>query len=470
MSVKKFFEDNYNLNIHEIKLDSCFKNQDDIGEVFIEHVKSEQFVMQNGVMQKCSVTENSGFGARLVSGESIQFISRSDISSNTINNSLISLKTNSNNVAKKHSNIKKEYTKSNISLNLYPFNGGMNFSKEIDLLTDIDTYLKNCNYVTKRTISLSITEQHVLILMPDGTYLEDMRPLNKLNISVIINKNKRDEIGTSGFGGRSSVSEIISKWRMTADDAIRQGVVNTMSIDAPTGEMPVVLSSGWTGIILHEAIGHGLEADFNRKGVSAFSKLMGQVVASEKVTILDDGTIPGKRGSINFDDEGTKSEKTILVENGVLKSYMFDKQNAKLMGKVSTGNGRREDFASIPYPRMTNTYMLAGNESKEEMIESIKHGIYAVSFSGGQVDIISGKFVFSASEAYLIENGKVTKPIKGASLVGDGPSILKRVSMVGNDFSLDPGIGTCGKNGQMVPVCVGEPSIKLDSITVGGTM
>lgn len=465
--MRSFFETNYDLDSSSIKCGQYF-GKGEIGEIFIEHLKQSNILMQNGILQTCSVSENSGFGARKVFGEQISYVSSSDISTKEINKALSKLYKFTK--SSKKSAVSDNVSKAN-ELNLYALPVSQDFFEDdLDIVFRVNEYLNKNRYVSKSTISLTHSIQHVLILLPDGSYREDARPLIKLQASVIVEKNGRSEIGSAGLGGRVQVDEIKSSCEAIAQQAIDQGLINTESVSAPVGEMPVVLSSGWTGIILHEAIGHGLEADFNRKGVSAFSQLMGKEIASPKVTIVDDGTIPGKRGSINFDDEGTPSEKTVLVENGVLKSYMSDKQNAALLGVASTGNGRRESYKHVPYPRMTNTYMLSGADTKEEMIESVKRGVYAVSFSGGQVDITSGKFVFSASEAYLIEDGKLTKPIKGASIVGDGPSILKRVSMVGQDFSLDPGVGTCGKNGQMVPVCVGQPSIKIDNITVGGTM
>lgn len=466
--MRSFFETNYDFDSSSIKCCQYF-GKGEIGEIFIEHLKQSSILMQNGVLQTCSVSENSGFGARKVFGEQISYVSSSSISTKEINKALSKL-------YKFTKSSKKSATVDNVvgsngELNLYTSSENQDFfGDDLDVVFKVNEYFNKSRYISKSTISLTHSIQHVLILLPDGSYCEDARPLIKLQASVIVEKNARSEIGSAGLGGRVPLHDIRSSCEMIAQQAIDQALINTESVPAPVGEMPVVLSSGWTGIILHEAIGHGLEADFNRKGVSAFSQLMGKEIASSKVTIVDDGTIPGKRGSINFDDEGTPSEKTVLVENGVLKSYMSDKQNAALLGVNSTGNGRRESYKHVPYPRMTNTYMLSGTDTKDGMIESVKQGVYAVSFSGGQVDITSGKFVFSASEAYLIENGKLTKPIKGASIVGDGPSILKRVSMVGDDFSLDPGVGTCGKNGQMVPVCVGQPSIKIDNITVGGTM
>jgi TldD protein len=293
----------------------------------------------------------------------------------------------------------------------------------------------------------------------------------RLNVAVIVEQNGRREQSHVGGGGRNGYRELHENGRAMAfaDEAVRQALVNLEAVDAPAGSMPVVLGPGWPGVLLHEAIGHGLEGDFNRKGSSAFSGRIGQRVAAPGVTVVDDGTLPGRRGSLSVDDEGTPTECTTLIEDGILKGYMQDKLNARLMGMAPTGNGRRESFAQLPMPRMTNTYMLAGQHDPQEIIRSVKKGLYAVNFGGGQVDITSGKFVFSASEAYLIEDGKVTRPVKGATLIGSGPDVLTRVSMIGNDLALDEGVGVCGKDGQSVPVGVGQPTLKVDAMTVGGT-
>jgi TldD protein len=311
----------------------------------------------------------------------------------------------------------------------------------------------------------------VLVAGADGTLAADVRPLVRLNVQVIAEANGRREQGSAGGGGRYGYRELIENGRALAfaDEAVRQALVNLDSVDAPAGQMTVVLGPGWPGVLLHEAIGHGLEGDFNRRGTSAFTGRIGERVASPLCTVVDDGTLPGRRGSLNIDDEGTPTSCTTLIENGVLRGYLQDKLNARLMGAKPTGNGRRESFAHATMPRMTNTYMLAGPHEPEEIIRSVKRGLYAVNFGGGQVDITSGKFVFSASEAYLIEDGKVTAPVKGATLVGNGPDVLTRVSMVGNDLMLDEGIGSCGKDGQTVPVGVGQPTLRVDALTVGGT-
>ena len=319
--------------------------------------------------------------------------------------------------------------------------------------------------------SLASTHEVILVVRSDGTIAGDVRPLVRLNVMVIVESNGRREQGSTGGGGRFTYDYFLRADQALgyAREAVRQALVNLDAVDAPAGTMPVVLGPGWPGILLHEAIGHGLEGDFNRKGTSAFAGKLGQRVASEQCTVVDDGTIPDRRGSLNVDDEGTTTQKTVLIENGILKGYMQDTHNARLMGVAPTGNGRRESYAHLPMPRMTNTYMLAGKYDPGEIIASVERGLYAVNFGGGQVDITSGKFVFSASEAYLIENGKITRPVKGATLIGNGPDVLTRVSLVGNDLQLDPGVGTCGKEGQSVPVGVGQPTLKIDSLTVGGT-
>jgi TldD protein len=319
--------------------------------------------------------------------------------------------------------------------------------------------------------SFACEKKIVMIVKSDGQVAADVQPLCRLNVTVIADDGKGRQMGSYGGGGRVEWNYFIEndRWREYALEAARQAIVNLDAVDAPAGEMVVVLGPGWPGILLHEAIGHGLEGDFNRKGVSAFANRIGQKVASELCTVIDDGTIPNRRGSLNVDDEGTPTSRTVLIEKGILRGYLQDRMNARLMKMEPTGNGRRESFAHSPMPRMTNTFMLNGESTPEEIMKSVKNGLYAVSFGGGQVDITNGKFVFSASEAYLIEDGQVTSPVKGATLIGNGPDVLTRVSMVGNDLALDAGVGTCGKDGQSVPVGVGLPTIRIDGITVGGT-
>jgi len=310
----------------------------------------------------------------------------------------------------------------------------------------------------------------VLIARSDGQIAGDVRPLVRVNVTAVVEHKGRRESGSSGGGGRMTYAHLTEGLALGfAREAVRQALVNLEAGDAPAGSMTVVLGPGWPGILLHEAIGHGLEGDFNRKGTSAFAGRIGERVASPGITVVDDGTLPGRRGSLSVDDEGTPTQRTLLIEDGYLRGYMQDQMNARLMGVAPTGNGRRESYAHMPYPRMTNTYMLAGERDPAEILASVERGLYAVNFGGGQVDITSGKFVFSAAEAYLIERGKVTRPVKGATLIGNGPDVLTRVSMIGNDLALDPGVGTCGKEGQSVPVGVGQPTLRIDGITVGGT-
>jgi TldD protein len=320
-------------------------------------------------------------------------------------------------------------------------------------------------------VNLAAAHETVLVAAVDGDLAADIRPLVRLSVTVIAEKEGRREQGSDGGGGRFSYEALIAEgaWRRFADEAVRQALVNLEAGDAPAGPMPVVLGPGWPGVLLHEAVGHGLEGDFNRKRTSAYSGRIGEQVAARGVTIVDNGTLERRRGSLTVDDEGTPTGNTVLIEDGILRNYMQDKMNARLMGMTPTGNGRRESFAHLPMPRMTNTYMLAGSHDPQEIIGSVERGLYAVNFAGGQVDITSGRFVFSASEAYLIENGKVTRPVRGATLIGNGPEAMTRVSMVGNDLALDSGVGVCGKDGQSVPVGVGQPTLKLDELVVGGT-
>ncbi|MEE9196039.1 MAG: metallopeptidase TldD-related protein, partial [Alphaproteobacteria bacterium] len=348
----------------------------------------------------------------------------------------------------------------------------VDFETKTKLLADMDAYARAKDpRVRQVMISLTGEWRAIQILRPGGARAGDIRPLVRLNVSVVVGDGDRQETGSHGTGGRELYASFISpeNWRASVDEALRQAVANLSSIPAPAGEMDVVLGPGWPGILLHEAIGHGLEGDFNRKKTSAFSGLIGSRIGAPGITVVDDGTIEDRRGSLTIDDEGTPTKRTTLIEDGILVGYLHDRMNARLMDMEPTGNGRRQSFAHKPIPRMTNTYMLAGPHDKDEIITSVKKGLYAVNFGGGQVDITSGKFVFSASEAYLIEDGKIGPAVKGATLIGNGPDVLTRISMVGNDLALDPGVGTCGKDGQGVPVGVGQPTLKIDGLTVGGT-
>jgi TldD protein len=345
-------------------------------------------------------------------------------------------------------------------------------AEKVDLLRQVDAYARSRDpRVSQVIVNLAATHETILVASTDGTLAADVRPLVRLNVSVIAEQEGRREQGSDGGGGRFSYQALLENdsWRGMADEAVRQALVNLEAEAAPAGTMNVVLGPGWPGVLLHEAVGHGLEGDFNRKGTSAYSGQLGQKVAAECVTVVDDGTIEQRRGSLTVDDEGTATQQNVLIENGVLQTYMQDKLNARLMNKTPTGNGRRESFAHLPMPRMTNTFMLPGEYPADEIIASVDRGLYAANFAGGQVDITSGRFVFSTSEAYLIENGRVTRPVKGATLIGNGPEVMNRVSMVGNDLKLDAGIGVCGKDGQSVPVGVGQPTLRIDGLTVGGT-
>jgi TldD protein len=358
---------------------------------------------------------------------------------------------------------------------LYPADDpidGLDNAAKIALLRELDALARSLDpRIQQVIVSVSATHDSILVAAADGTLAADVRPLTRVNVQVIAESNGRRETGYAGGGGRCAYRELIDSGRphAWAREAVRQALVNLDAVAAPAGSMDVVLGPGWPGVLLHEAIGHGLEGDFNRKGTSAFAGRMGDKVAADGVTVVDDGTLPGRRGSLSIDDEGTPTHCTTLIENGRLVGYMQDKHNARLMGMAPTGNGRRESFAHLPMPRMTNTYMLAGTRDPAEIIASVEHGLYAVNFGGGQVDITNGKFVFSASEAYLIEHGKVTRPVKGATLIGSGPDVLTRVAMIGNDLALDEGVGVCGKEGQSVPVGVGMPTTKVLAMTVGGT-
>ena len=444
----------------------------DDGELFLEFNQSEGLVFDDGCLKSASFNTVQGFGLRSVLGERTGYAHASDLSEEAIQRASETVRSIQ---AGYDGTVNLDTIPKGSNRHLYtdvnPL-GEDAFADKVKLLADIDAYVRAKDSAVKQvSVSLAGEWQAVQIMRADGHVMDDIRPLVRLNISVVVEKNGRMERGSYGMGGRSSYAQYIAadRWQKNADEALRQALVNLDAVPAPAGEMQVVLGPGWPGILLHEAIGHGLEGDFNRKKTSAFSGLIGERVASPGVTVVDDGTLPDRRGSVSIDDEGTPPEKTVLIEDGILKGYMHDRMNARLMGMKPTGNGRRESFSHQPLPRMTNTYMLAGDRAPEEIISSVDKGIYAVNFSGGQVDITSGKFVFSASEAYLIENGKVTRPVKGATLIGNGPDVLTKITAIGNDMELDPGIGTCGKAGQGVPVGVGQPTLRIDGLTVGGT-
>ena len=442
----------------------------DDGELYLEYREGEQISLDDGRIRSAGFDTTLGFGLRAVAGEATGYAHAGELSDAALRRAAESVAA----VAAGYSGTAAEpprATNARLYSDANPL-GAAEFPKRTALLAEIDAYARGKDTrVVQVMASIAGEWQAVQIMRADGNRVADLRPLVRLNISVVVEQNGRRETGSYGTGGRFAYDQITTPmvWRGGVDEALRQALVNLESVPAPAGEMEVVLGPGWPGILLHEAIGHGLEGDFNRKKTSAFAGLLGQRIAAPGVTVIDDGTLPDRRGSLTVDDEGTPTSRTVLIEDGVLVGFMQDRLNARLMGMRATGNGRRQSYAHAPMPRMTNTVMLAGPHSSEEMIRSVRRGLYAVNFGGGQVDITSGKFVFSASEAYLIENGKVTAPVKGATLIGNGPDALTKVAMVGNDMALDPGIGTCGKNGQGVPVGVGQPTLKLSGLTVGGT-
>ena len=449
----------------------------DDGELFFETTPSESFLFDDGRLKNANFDISSGFGSRLVSGDITGYANSTILNKQSIKSSLDAIQTARNGkdifISERKHPVKKSST--DIKKSLYSESNPLNsisFDEKIKLVKNIDEFLRSYdNRVQQVSVSLSGNFQSIMIFNKEGEVVTDERPLVRLNISVIVNNGKRQESGSYGTGGRWDYTRLNSKdfYQNAAKKALSQALTNLDSIDTPAGEMTVILASGWPGVLLHEAVGHGLEGDFNRKGTSAFSNMMGQKVADEQVTVIDNGTIPDRRGSLNIDDEGTSTQETVLIENGILKGYLQDNMNARLMNEQPTGNGRRESFMHQPMPRMTNTYMTNGKYEPDEIIKSVKKGLYMVNFGGGQVDITSGKFVFSCTEGYEIENGKICSPIKGATLIGDGPKALNKIKMVGNDSSLDDGIGTCGKAGQSVPVGVGQPTLRIDEITVGGT-
>ena len=442
----------------------------DDGELFVEYRKSESLVFDNGHLKTANFNSDQGFGLRAVAGEATGYAHSSELSEASLKRaaaSVSAVKGNYSGTAAKGPRKTNRHLYSDDNPLLEP-----DFEQKAQLLQEIDGWVRARDpRVRQVTAALTAAWQHVEILRGDGTHARDIRPLVRMNISVVVGEGDRQETGSYGVGGRKAFGEFVTEaaWQEAAREALRQALVNLEAVPAPAGTFDVVLGAGWPGVMLHEAVGHGLEGDFNRKKTSAFAGLMGEQVAAKGVTVVDDGTIAERRGSLTIDDEGTPSAYNVLIEDGKLVGFMQDRQNARLMGVEPTGNGRRESYAHQPMPRMTNTYMLGGQHTSEEIISSVKNGVYAVSFGGGQVDITSGKFVFGCTEAYKIENGKVTQPIKGAMLIGNGPDAMHRVSMIGNDMRLDTGIGMCGKAGQGVPVGVGQPHLRMDQMTVGGT-
>ena len=442
----------------------------DDGELFLEYRESEQIGLEEGRIRSAGFDTALGFGLRAVLGEEAGYAHAGEISEAALRRAAATVGA----VRAGHSGTAAEPPRATNARLYAPANplAEVDFAARAGILAEIDAYARSRDpRVAQVMASLAGEWQAVQIIRADGRRVADLRPLVRLNVAVVVAHDGRRETGSFGTGGRYGYARLLAAetWRHAVDEALRQALVNLESRPAPAGEMDVVLGPGWPGILLHEAIGHGLEGDFNRKKTSAFAGLLGTRIAAPGVTVVDDGTLPDRRGSLTVDDEGTPSGRTVLIEDGILVGFLQDRLNARLMGVSATGNGRRQSYAHAPMPRMTNTLMTSGGQSPAEMIASVKRGLYAVNFGGGQVDITSGKFVFSASEAYLIEDGRIGAPVKGATLIGNGPDALTRVAMIGNDMALDPGIGTCGKNGQGVPVGVGQPTLKLHGLTVGGT-
>ena len=443
----------------------------DDGELFLEMRHSEMLAFDDGRLKAASYDQSSGFGLRAIAGESHGYAHAGELSEDALRRAAASVGA----VTKGYDGTAALAPLAGSNRPLYSDGNPLNatpFDAKVLILQEIDAFARAADpNVVQVSASLAGSWQAVQIIRADGHRVADIRPLVRLNVSVVVEKDGRMESGSSGGGGRTMFDQWMSPdlWQAQVREALRIATVNLESVAAPAGEMEIVLGAGWPGVMLHEAVGHGLEGDFNRKGTSVFSGRVGEQVAAKGVTVIDDGTMMDRRGSINIDDEGTQSARNVLIEDGILKGYMQDRQNARLMGVAATGNGRRQSYEHAPMPRMTNTFMESGKDDPAEIVASMKKGIYAVNFGGGQVDITSGKFVFSASEAYLVENGKIGAPVKGATLIGNGPDAMSRISMIGNDMALDSGVGTCGKSGQSVPVGVGQPTVKMGGITVGGT-
>lgn len=453
-------------------LGSLLSHHVDNADLYFQARRSESWVLEDGIIREGSYSIDKGVGVRAMSGEKTGFAYSDDIVLPALEQAAMAARS----IARQSGEQRVQVWNKPASIQpLYlPIDPLMSMSEQdkLTLLKQVDAEARRLDpRIIQVNVSLVGLHDIVLIAASDGTFTADVRPLVRLNVSVIAEQQGQREQGFAGGGGRLGYIYFVEENRALsyAKEAVHQALLNLEASPAPAGTMPVVLGAGWPGVLLHEAIGHGLEGDFNRKGSSAFTGRIGERVAAAGCTIVDDGTLANRRGSLNIDDEGTPTQQTVLIEKGMLKGYMQDKLNARLMKTQSTGNGRRESYAHLPMPRMTNTYMLPGSYTPEEIIASVEKGIYAANFAGGQVDITSGKFVFSACEAYLIENGKITRPVKGATLIGNGPDVLTKVSMIGNDLKLDGGIGTCGKEGQSVPVGVGQPTLKIDALTVGGT-
>jgi TldD protein len=470
-----FFDRNFGVGSRDLEkvLATALGKKADYADLYFEYRKNEGISLEEGLVKNCSQSTANGVGVRVLAETKTGYAHTDDI---TTENLELAARTAQYIAQDRRAQLPVAVGKvTGEAHDLYPVKTSVTdipLERKVALLYDIDKYARALDSRVKNVfVSLGSEYKVMLVATSQGLVVGDIQPLTRLNVTCIAEENGNRQIGSFGGGGRVEFSFFVDAkdYERYAREAVRQAILNLSARDAPAGAMDVVLGPGWPGILLHEAIGHGLEGDFNRKKTSAFSDRIGERVASELCTVVDDGTIPSRRGSMNVDDEGTPTHRTVLIEKGILKGYLQDRLNASLMKMPLTGNGRRESYAHIPMPRMTNTFMLAGESDPEDIIRSVKNGLYAVSFGGGQVDITSGKFVFSASEAYLIEGGKVTEPVKGATLIGNGPDVLTRVSMVGADLKLDEGVGTCGKDGQSVPVGVGLPTIRIDGLTVGGT-
>ncbi len=452
----------------EILRNTCAGADD--GELFIERRRSENLMLDDSRLKSANFDASEGFGLRAVKGEVTGYAHSTEMSASALKRASATVELAA---GQGMATLSQAPSRSNRALyESFDPTEEISFSVKVDILKEIDDYLRAKDQrVVQVSASIVTNVQEIMILRPEDDVWEDVRPLTRLNISVIVEQDGRRESGSAGGGGRYSLADLITpnNWQATANEALRIACVNLNAEDAPAGVMDIVLGPGWPGILLHEAVGHGLEGDFNRKGTSAFAGLLGQRVAAKGVTVVDDGTLPNRRGSITIDDEGTPSSRNVLIDDGILIGFMQDRQNARLMGAEPTGNGRRQSYAHAPMPRMTNTIMEGGNATPAELLSDLKDGIYAVGFGGGQVDITNGKFVFSCTEAYRVQNGQVGTPIKGATLIGDGATALQHIRGLGNDMELDPGMGTCGKSGQWVPVGVGQPSVLIGGLTVGGS-
>ena len=452
-------------------MDRLLSRQVDAADLYFQYSRLESWVLEDGIIKEGNHSIEQGAGLRAISGDKTGFAYTDSLELSRLLDAAGAARA----IARAGQHACHAAGPGATAPALYaPLNPleSLNEAEKIELMRRTDAVARAADPRVQQVIVSLVAAHDVILVMDNGGQINgDVRPLVRMNVQVIVEQEGRREQGSAGGGARQALDFFLQQERALgyAREAVRQALVNLEAVAAPAGMLPVVLGPGWPGVLLHEAVGHGLEGDFNRKGTSAFAGRVGEQVASPLCTVVDDGTLPGRRGSLSIDDEGTPSGNNVLIENGILKGYMQDKMNARLMGVAPTGNGRRESYAHLPMPRMTNTYMLAGKHQPGEIISSVRHGLYAVNFGGGQVDITSGKFVFSANEAYLIEDGKVTRPVKGATLIGNGPEVMTRISMVGDDLALDTGVGTCGKEGQSVPVGVGQPTLKIDQLTVGGT-